>query len=513
VYLAIHESRSRKVPRRSRLVRSIEDGWENVYTGPRPSLAGTSAGALGSALTSMTQEVAQEMWQGDDVLARAVETPAERDALREGFSVKVEGDRDLLRGAGERPPHALVPRRSCMEAMNYARAFGGAGIIAGPMDGSVDLEKPLKERADLVKSRSSPCRSPRELIPETWYGDPTKVGRYGLVSKYRLCPLDTPPEAVSTMPLIHESRIIRVDGVRTSRSARFRNSAHPGWDDSIFVRLAQIAADFQHAWQGAAILLQDFATPTLKIKHLAQVLGGKNGSAKMADRAAAVEMCRSIARVVIVDADGEDYKRETVTVTGLAEMLDKLAVRYAAALGWPVAFVMGQAPAGLNATGASDIRFFYDQMKSVQRRTVTPILRALTRWLMFADGKNPDEIKWKPAFPPLWQMTDLEKADLRLKQAQVDKLEIDSNMITPEEAAKSRHGADGYSTETVIDLDLRDKMQEDEQHQTGRLGVPNEQDQREREAQVAAAEANAKNAGKEPPPFAKKDERTTKGES
>jgi phage-related protein (TIGR01555 family) len=498
----------RKVPRRARRT-FHEDGWENVYTGLGQASRDKRRGSQFFA-DLITQEVAQEMWQGDDMLARAVETPAS-EALREGFSIKVEGDRDYSEELEN--AHARIGSEAIiMEAMNYARAFGGAGIIAGPMDGSVDLEKPLKEeRIREVEELS--VRSPRELIPEKWYGDPTKVGRYGLVSKYRLCPLDTPPEAVSTMPLIHESRIIRVDGVRTSRSARFRNSAHPGWDDSIFVRLAQIAADFQHAWQGAAILLQDFATPTLKIKHLAQVLGGKNGSAKMADRAAAVEMCRSIARVVIVDADGEDYKRETVTVTGLAEMLDKLAVRYAAALGWPVAFVMGQAPAGLNATGASDIRFFYDQMKSVQRRTVTPILRALTRWLMFADGKNPDEIKWKPAFPPLWQMTDLEKADLRLKQAQVDKLEIDSNMITPEEAAKSRHGADGYSTETVIDLDLRDKMQEDEQHQTGRLGVPNEQDQREREAQVAAAEANAKNAGKEPPPFAKKDERTTKGES
>jgi phage-related protein (TIGR01555 family) len=475
--------RTKKVPK-ARNVLTL-DGWENVYTGLGQAERDKRRGSAFQAEV-ITQDVAQDLWQGDDILARAVETPAD-EMLREGFNVKIEGDRDLSEELDNEHVR-LGTEAIAMEALNYARAFGGAGIIAGPLDGSVDLEKPLKEER-IFQLDALSVRSPLELVPERWYADAMDIRRYGTVSKYRLCPLDTPPGGTSDLPLIHESRIIRVDGVKTSRYARFRTNAHPGWDDSIFVRIAQIAADFQHAWQGAAILLQDFATPTLKMKHLAQVLGSKNGAERMADRAAAVEMCRSIARVVIVDADNEDYKRETVTVTGLAEMLDKLSVRLSSALGWPVTFVMGQAPTGLNATGASDIRIFYDKMKAMQRRVLRPLLVALTRWMLFAKkgpnkGRNPDEMKWSITFPPLWQLTDLEKADLRYKQAQVDDLEIKNEIVTPEEVAVSRHGADGYSTETVIDLELREQMMADAKKQQDRL----EQSTKETEAKAKALE-------------------------
>lgn len=529
---------TRKVPkvRRQRQVRG--DGWENVYTGLGQAERDKRRGSNFYA-DLIDQGTAQEMWQGDDMLARAVETPGD-EMLRQGFNIQIEeakankrkpdpeegGEFGVEGEEGEEPPpkkpfqktdsadlkdlaeeidkmhRVLGTEDIAREALNYSRAFGGAGIIAGPLDGSVDLERPLKdERIRSIDALS--VRSPRELIPERYFQDPRDIKNYGKVSVYRLCPLDTPPGGNSNLPLIHASRIIRVDGVKTSRDARFNRSAHPGWDDSIFVRLAQLTADFQHAWQGAALILSDFATPTLKIKGLARVLGSKGGSSAMADRAAAVEMCRSIARTVVLDSE-EEYKRETVTVTGLSDMLDKLALRMAAAMRMPVCILMGQSPAGLNATGSSDIRWFYDQMRAMQRRLLHPILYSLTRWMLLAKegpyGQDPDELNWDVKFPALWQMTDLEKADVRLKVAQADAIYLTNQVITPEENARSRFGGDEYSMETQVDIELRDQMEADEEHQKQRLGQPSPEDLELKKAEIEGAKKGAAAA----PPFGKK---------
>lgn len=65
---------------------------------------------------------------------------------------------------------------------------------------------------------------------------------------------------------------------------------------------------------------------------------------------------------------------------------------------------------------------------------------------------------WRVYFPPLKQMSDLEKADVRLKTSQADASDITQGILLPQEVAVSRFRPEGYATETHIDLDLREKM-------------------------------------------------------
>ena len=59
------------------------------------------------------------------------------------------------------------------------------------------------------------------------------------------------------------------------------------------------------------------------------------------------------------------------------------------------------------------------------------------------------------AFNPLWQMTEAERVDIRLKQSQADVAYINAQVLTPEEVASSRFGGDAYSIETKLDLEAR----------------------------------------------------------
>jgi phage-related protein (TIGR01555 family) len=123
---------------------------------------------------------------------------------------------------------------------------------------------------------------------------------------------------------------------------------------------------------------------------------------------------------------------------------------------------MGQAPAGLNATGDSDIRWFYDHVAASQVKELRPQLNRLVRILLRAKTgptKGTEPESWKVVFPPLWEMTDLEKAELRNKQAQTDVAYIQAGVLDPSEVAVSRFGGEEYSTDTHLDLATRKAME------------------------------------------------------
>jgi uncharacterized protein len=438
--------------------RAPVDGWSNVLTGLGTTTRDKRLGAT-YCVNEIDQNTAEGIWRGDDIAGRIVET-VPNEMLRQGFEVQVAGDKELSEEMDNlvRSLNLVELVRQCLY---YSRAYGGAGLVLGVVDGA-PWDRPLNEQA--IRSLTwANVFSPSELTADTWYSQPLGE-RYGEVRSYRLNPLfitqDTPaaPER-----FIHESRLIRFSGQQTSRSQALRG-VQPGWDDSIFVRIMQVVSDFQSVWQAAGILMQDFAPPVLRMKGLVELLQASkhNQQVSVADRLQAVELSRSIARLVLIDKD-EEYKRETTNITGLPEMLDKFMSRLAAAADMPVSLMVGQAPAGLNATGDSEIRWFYDRVAAMQRRQLEPSLRRLVRLLFLSktgptNGKEPEN--WSVKFPSLWQMTDAERADTYLKMAQADALYVTNNVLLPEEVARSRFGGDGWSAETQVDMAERQTLQE-----------------------------------------------------
>ncbi len=141
---------------------------------------------------------------------------------------------------------------------------------------------------------------------------------------------------------------------------------------------------------------------------------------------------------------------------GLPEMVDRSWQRLASAARMPLTVLMGMSPAGMNATGESDTRHWYDQVKSYQEHALRPRLLRLVRCI--ARGLQLDPLAWDVCFPSLWQTTEKENAELRKLVAETDAMYIDKGVLLPEEVALSRFGASGYSTETHVDLEAREAM-------------------------------------------------------
>jgi phage-related protein (TIGR01555 family) len=84
-------------------------------------------------------------------------------------------------------------------------------------------------------------------------------------------------------------------------------------------------------------------------------------------------------------------------------LLQEVQLATAGAFKMPATKLFGRSPAGLNATGESDVRSWYDEVACYRTRQIKPGLGQL---LAITDGIAPDAIE----FEPLWQESDAEQA-------------------------------------------------------------------------------------------------------
>lgn len=206
--------------------------------------------------------------------------------------------------------------------------------------------------------------------------------------------------------------------------------------------------------------MSDASQAVFKLQGLmAMIAGGQKDI--LQQRLEIVDMSRSVARAVMLDAENEDFDRKPSSFTDAAGMLDKFMLRLASVVDIPVTILMGRSPAGMNATGDSDFQHFYDNVKTAQENDLRPELERAIRLIMLAqdgptNGKEPAE--WTLDFESLWQMTPKERAELEKATADKDKVYLETGVILPEEIALSRFRPDGWSPETNIDRDVRERM-------------------------------------------------------
>lgn len=499
----------------SGMVRRLkQDSYVNSLTGIGDTSRDKREQGTPFAHVELTRQNFEDMYRGDDLGGTLVEALPD-EMMREGWRVHIEGDKEA-----EEKTNAYLEglefNKHLKEALYWSRQHGGAGILLGADDGSTDLTAPLNEKR--IKSLDFFTTLTRwELYPLYYYGDPL-APKYGHPSVYYLQQLFGLPQEiidpanqsgggpfvpqsnsmmaqmvnypkvvlkatvngqegagvdygkrqsiVSTgVPLrtVHESRFLLFDGVPVTRPQRVANS---GWGDSVFIRVFEVLRDYNMSWAGVCNMLSDYAQGVYKLHGLLDLMLA-NDDGVVANRAMQIDMMRSLARAIVLDAGSpeqpaESFERQVANLTGLPEIMQQLALRLAAAARMPISLLLGQAPAGLNATGDSDIRWYYDRIKSQQHETLLPPLKRLVKLLFQmkdgpTNGTEPDN--WSIVFNPLWQSSNAEEATRRLAIAQADNIYLSNGVVTPQEVAISRFGDDTFNGDNItIDEESREKL-------------------------------------------------------
>lgn len=439
------------------------DGWSNILT--QQGYPGRDKRLWGKlTATLLDYEQLEQLWRGDDVAARAIEV-VPREMLRQGFGLRIPDEKKAsVSKTITAQLDDLKAAEKFYDALCNERAFGGGALLLGADDGASSMMEPLNLR-NLKAVRWLTALNKQEVYAEKYYEDPAQP-RFGEVEFWRIQPQMGSGASVT----VHESRLLLFKGICISRRQVYSNQ---GWGDSVLLRAYDTIRDFASGYGGAASLLQDFSQAVYQIEGLSDMIAD-NQDNLISERFRIMELARSILRAVVIDKT-ESFERKTTNLTGLSDILDKMMIRLAAALEMPVTLLMGQSPAGLNATGDSDIRWFYDSIKSKQNNKLKPPLEHLIRLLFLSKegptkGLEPDS--WQVVFNALWQLTEAEWAEVRNKQANTDKTYIDAGVLTADEVAKSRFGGESYSTDTTLDLEARRKKKEEDAKNILAVPVP-----------------------------------------
>ena len=368
------------------------------------------------------------LWRGDDMGARIAEQPP-RDALRSDLIVDV-GDPEVSRTVrGKLDDLQLVPR--LLDGLIQERVFGGAATLLVVDDGR-DLSLPI----DMTRISSVRALVPLEaqyLLPSVWDDDPLSPS-FGKVLVWRTTPTGTGSIATE----IHRDRLLVYPGIETTAQVRRERQ---GWGDSIYFRLWRTLQQWGAAVEGVGLLLGD-KSKILKMRGLAELLGANDRSV-VESRASALFDLLATYGIGIIDAD-ETLDRFEASLTGVPDTLDRLTSRLAAAAGIPVTVLLGEAPAGLNATGDSDVRNYYDRLQADRTSKIVPLVERVTKLVLLSKTGPTGGVEppmWSASFAPLWQPTPSEQADIEAKQAQTDKTLVESKIRTVDEVRAHR----GYS--------------------------------------------------------------------
>lgn len=348
---------------------------------------------------------------------------------------------------------ALDVRSKYTSGFIWGNVFGGCALFIGA-DDTDDLEEPLDLSRVSTVDHLNILEKP-ELSPSTFYNDPTHF-KYGKTEKYIVNSYSGNRSGHYNMVIVHESRFIIFPGVEVSNQKRRMLN---GWDLSLIQNIYESLRSYGIGMQSLDHMIYDANQGVLKFKdYMNYIARGDYVTVKA--RLEAMDISRSIVRALVVDADNEDFERQNFSWSGIDKPFQLLMLDLSAASNIPVSILMGREPAGMNATGESDFKAFYDLVISDQQNKVKPRLVQLAYVLCAAENVEPDNIDVQ--FESLWELSLDKQADIRLKTAQTDKINSELGLVNREEIQKSRFTKEGWNIETYPDLEMRERLEKAE---------------------------------------------------
>jgi phage-related protein (TIGR01555 family) len=431
------------------------DGWENEYTGFGTARDRTQASQYVRDLVLQPQQL-DALYYGSDIGATIIDAPIE-EAFRLGFCLTAD---DKVQAQEfhewmERPELAFTEH--VKECETFARLFGGSLLVFGTNDGKLDtpLDRNRVNKVDFLLSLDK-----RWAYPISYYSE--LGGKLGQPAMYQV----TYSTGYATKSFkLHESRCVRFRGVRTDLR---RKAELGGWDQSVLQRLYPVMQQFEGGWQAAALLLSDASQGVFEIKDLIKILASKDEAANLTARMKLLDMGRSVARSIMVDAETESFTRVPQTFTGLPDLLDKFMQRLSAAVKIPVSILMGRSASGMNATGDLDIASWQKQVRGFQTNELTTPIRAGLDILQLdkdsPSGGAPIE-GLKSEWHKLSETSSKEEAEVRKLTAETDQIYVVNTVFTPEQIAIARAGR-GEWNNGVPEINAEALAKEAEQKET-----------------------------------------------
>lgn len=320
----------------------------------------------------------------------------------------------------EEEERRLGLRDKVRRAVQLARLHGGAAIIVN--DGEVNPALPL--RPDSIR-----CGDIVSLgVVSRWRISVGEIDQNLMSPTYGEAIVYRATDQARGQVDIHPSRVIAFKGADLPEP-EFSGDGQ-GWGDSVLQSVKDAVRHAGLTAQAAASLLDEARIDVVRVPNLADHIATVADQERFTARWLYAMQGKGIFNTLLLDKE-EEWETKAVDFAQLPEVLRLYLQVAAGAADIPATRLLGQAPQGMNATGDSDIRNYYDRIASDQETVLRPTLAPLDELLIrSALGSRPPEIHYR--WSALWQLSEVERADVMKKRAEATKLYAEAGAIPNE---------------------------------------------------------------------------------
>lgn len=437
-------------------IAQIRDGLVNLVANlgtPRDKAASTFYG-----LPLLSEQEADNAYRGTWLARKVIDIPA-MDSCRKWRGWSADQANITAIEAEEK---RLGLQQKLLEALIRARLTGGAALYIGT--GQSDPTLPLKpESLGKAGIRHLNVLSKRVLTAGELDRDPESPG-YGRPAFYTLS------SSTAGQLQIHPSRLVILQGaVRPDPEL----DTGDGWGDSVLLAISKAIKDADASAGNIASLVFEAKVDVIKIPNFMAQLSEPAYEEKVLNRLQLAMMGKGVNGTLVMDAE-ESYEQKQLQFSGLIDLLMGFMQLVSGASDIPMTRLLGQSPGGLNASGESDLRNYYDRISSNQELVLQPSLQVLDECLIrSALGSRPPEVfyNWRS----LWQTTDTERAAIGKTTAETIKT-ISETRLLPDEVMSAV--AVNMLTEAGVAPGLEAEMLEFRKSTPDREGGQDDEEQR-----------------------------------
>lgn len=408
--------------------------------------------------TPLNRQQIVSSYRGSWLPRKIVDVPA-KDATRKWRAWSASKDQITKIEKEER---RLDLRAKVERAMRLGRLTGGAAIYIGTR--GTDVQKELDPES--VRSDESLYLAvlSRDRVTPTEIDNDVASPTFGTPKSYTLQMSDA-----GRVEQVHPSRLALFFGDEPLDNTML---GMDGWGDSSLQTVYRAAMQHDSTMAIVSSLVFEAKIDVVKIPGLMKGMGDKNYEKKVTDRFALANVLKGTNSMTLLDA-AEEWEQKSVSFAAIPDIIDRFMTVVSGAADIPSTRLFGISPAGMNSTGESDLRNYYDHVQSIQQNDLNRSLSVLDECLLrSALGSRPEEIfhTWRS----LWQTTEKERienfgkiatgvktlADMKilpeqtLVNAAVNML-IESETMPGLEAAVEEFGIEKSEEELEIESEMR----------------------------------------------------------
>ena len=386
------------------------------------------------------------LYEGNGLFAKIINRPSE-EAVKHGLDIDY-GNKDIAEYV-EDWLDKLEWEDKFSTAEKWARLYGGSVIVMLVDDGG-GLENSLNWKN--VRSIDELRVFERAIVQE----DTLSLYQYFGNSMKSTVSFGEPE-------FFHISSKYGSFTVHRSRCLVFRNGRLPEhasdaiyqyWGIPEYIKIKRALRECITSHENGVKLLERCSQAIYKMKNLANKLVTPQGEDEVLQRLQVIDMARSFLNSLVIDNDGEEYTFESMSMSGVKDILDSTCNMLSAVTDIPQTILFGRSPSGMNSTGESDMENYYNMVENIQKQNMKANSRTVIDLILQQgklEGAIPEIPKYKMKFASLWSMSKKEqadvektKADTEYVKAQIYQLYMDGNVIDPSEVRRKVAEEDGY---------------------------------------------------------------------